>query len=107
MLKKLLILPAFLLFLTISSAKIWYVVPGTSIPDPKTAAGLASSGDTIDIAYSAVPYLAYETKWPQHNLLIRGSGTSRPILKAETFSVTQKAIFVIQGNDVTIENIEF
>lgn len=88
-------------------AKIWYVVQGGTIPDPKTASGLAQDGDTIDIAYNAMPYLAYETKWPQHNLLIRGSGSSRPVLKAESFSVTQKAIFVTQGNDIVIENIEF
>lgn len=88
-------------------AKVWHVEQGTAIPDPKTAAGLAADGDTVEITYSAVPYLAYETKWPQKNLLIRGVGTSRPVLKAETYSVTQKAIFVIQGNDVSIENIEF
>ena len=87
-------------------AKVWYVVQGSAIPDPKTAASLAQSGDTVDIAYAVTPYVAYETKWPQNNLLIRGSG-GLPVLKAESFSVTQKAIFVTQGNDITIENIHF
>jgi len=88
-------------------AKIWYVVQGSSIPDPKTASNLAQNGDTIDIAYNVAPYLAYETKWPQNNLLIRGSGAGRPVLRAELFSVTQKAIFVTQGNNIVIENIVF
>lgn len=100
------ILYLLLIIPTVSHAKIWYVVQGSSIPDPKTAAGLAQNGDTVDIAYAATPYVAYETKWPQSNLLIRGSG-GLPILKAESYSVTQKAIFVTQGNDITIENIHF
>lgn len=77
------------------------------ITDTKSAALLAKDGDTIDIMYNVKPYLAYETKWPQNNLLIRGIGVGRPILKAESATVTQKAIFVIQGNSTIIENLEF
>lgn len=88
------------------NAKIWYVVQGSAIPDPKAASALAQDGDTVDIAYAFAPYTAYETKWPQNNLLIRGSG-GQPILKANANSVTQKAIFVTQGNDITVENIAF
>lgn len=77
------------------------------ISDTKEAALLAKDGDTIDIMYNTKPYLAYETKWPQHNLLIRGVGAEKPILKAESSTVTQKAIFVIQGNNTIIENLEF
>lgn len=106
-LKYLLFVLTFLISIIDINAKIWYVVQGSSIPDPKSASTLAQDGDTVDIAYNSNPYLAYESKWPQNNLLIRGSGAGRPMLKAETFSVTQKAIFVIQGNNITIENIGF
>ena len=97
----------FSLFHSKAECAIIVVSQSGPISDTKAAALLAKDGDTIDIEYNVKPYLAYETKWTQHNLLIRGVGTGMPILKAESATVTQKAIFVIQGNNTIIENIEF
>src|SRR5204862_3251765 len=65
---------------------------------------LVQNGDTVDI--DAGIYTADVSKWMANNLLLRGvSGTA--ILNANDTAYGRKGIFVIDGNNCTVENIEF
>lgn len=69
------------------------------------AAAMARDGDTIEI--EAGDYLADVAVFKQSNLTLRGVGASRPRLIASGASAEGKAIWVIRGGQVTVENIEF
>ena len=68
------------------------------------AAALAQDGDTIEI--QAGDYPGDVAVWKQNNLTIRGTG-GRARLVAAGASAEQKAIWVVRGGAITIENIEF
>ena len=71
---------------------------------PSTAAAVAQDGDTIEI--EAGEYPGDVTVWSANRLTIRGvDGVAR--LTANGKSAQQKAIWVIRGNDTTVERIEF
>lgn len=68
------------------------------------AAMRARDGEVIEIRpgdYHGQPAL-----WTQDNLVIRGSG-ARPVMVADGKSAEGKAIWVIRGGNVRVENIEF
>jgi hypothetical protein len=71
------------------------------------AAQMAKDGDTIEI--DAGDYYGDVALWTQDRLTIRGVGKpgERARLIAAGNSVEGKAIFVIRGGQVTVENIEF
>ena len=71
---------------------------------PSIAAEFAKDGDTIEI--DAGVYAKDAATWKQNNLVIRAVG-GRAHLKAADANAEGKAIWVIKGNNVTIENIEF
>ncbi|MEE9355080.1 MAG: right-handed parallel beta-helix repeat-containing protein [Methylococcaceae bacterium] len=71
---------------------------------PSSAAAIAQDGDTIEIEAGVYP--ADAAVWNANNLTIRGIG-GRVHLRADGASVQGKAIWVISGENVTIENIEF
>ena len=71
---------------------------------PSIAAEFAKDGDTIEI--DAGVYDKDATTWKQNNLVIRAVG-GRAHMKAAGANAEGKAIWVIKGNNVTIENIEF
>jgi hypothetical protein len=68
------------------------------------AAQLAHDGDVIEI--SAGDYTGDTAVWTQNNLRIRGIN-GRPRLIAAGKAAEGKAIWVIRGNDIVVENIEF
>ena len=68
------------------------------------AANLAKDGDTIEIA--AGDYVGDTAVWTQTDLKIRGIN-GRPRLIAGGKSAEEKAIWVIRGGDIIVENIEF
>lgn len=80
------------------------VAPGTPISAPSVAASLAQSGDTILI--EAAEYVGDVAVWRQDNLVIRGVN-GRPHLKAAGKAAERKAIWVIRGDNVRVENVEF
>lgn len=80
------------------------VAPGTAVPTPSAAAKIAKDGDTVLIA--AADYRGDVAVWRQDNLILRGVG-GRPHLIADGKAAQAKAIWVIAGDNVTVENIEF
>ena len=68
------------------------------------AAGLAKDGEVVDIRPG--DYRGQTAVWHQNNLTIRGSG-KRPVMLADGKSAEGKAIWIVRGNNVRIENIEF
>jgi hypothetical protein len=80
------------------------VGPNHGIRTIATAASLAKDGDTVEI--EAGDYTGDVTVWKQDNLVIRGVG-GRPRLMAAGTSAEGKAIWVVRGGRITVENIEF
>jgi hypothetical protein len=71
---------------------------------PSAAAQIARDGDVIEI--DAGIYDGDAVVWRQHRLTIRGVG-GRAHLRADGAQAEDKAIWVVRGNDTTIEGIEF
>lgn len=70
---------------------------------PSAAARLARDGDVVSI--DAGIYRGDVASWPQHRLTLRGLGAGAH-LDALGKTAEGKAIWVIKGNDIRIENIE-
>jgi len=68
------------------------------------ASKLARNGDTVEI--TAGEYIGDIAVWTQANLSIRGVN-GRPRLIAAGKAAEDKAIWVIRGKNIVIENIEF
>ncbi|MFZ4537946.1 hypothetical protein [Propionivibrio sp.] len=68
------------------------------------AAKRARDGEIIEIRPG--DYRGQPAVWTQDNLVIRGAGT-RPVMIADGKSAEGKAIWVVRGGKVRIENIEF
>ena len=71
---------------------------------PSAAAQIARDGDVIEI--DAGIYDGDAAVWRQHRLTIRGLG-GRAHLRANGAHAEGKAIWVIKGNNSTIESVEF
>ncbi|WNB77420.1 right-handed parallel beta-helix repeat-containing protein [Methylomonas koyamae] len=95
---------ACLLALNAATAKDWYVGPQRTLKLPSQAARLAGDGDTVHI--DAAVYSGDVAVWPQHRLTLRGSG-GWARLHANGLNAEGKAIWVIKGDRVEVENIEF
>lgn len=77
---------------------------GEKISTLSQAASLAKDGEVIDVRPGI--YRGQPAIWTQNNLLIRGVG-ERPVMLADGQSAEGKAIWVIRGGNMRIENIEF
>ena len=71
---------------------------------PSAAAAVARDGDTVEI--QAGDYRGDVAVWRQNGVTIRGVG-GRPRLLADGRAAEGKAIWVIKGADVVVENVEF
>ncbi len=80
------------------------VGPGSDIRTLAEAARLARDGDTVEVM--SADYRADVAVWTQRDLVIRGVG-ARPRLIADGASAESKAIFVVRGDGVRIENLAF
>ncbi|MGH8603070.1 MAG: right-handed parallel beta-helix repeat-containing protein, partial [Gammaproteobacteria bacterium] len=87
-----------------SQAAIIEVGPGKKYAKPSEAATAAEDGDIIEIM--AGTYVYDVAIWVQNDLTIRGAG-GRAHLQADGAAADEKAIWVIKGDNATIENIEF
>lgn len=85
-------------------AAVLRVGPNEAIQHIADAARQAKAGDTVEILPGT--YRGDVAVWSQTALTIRGS-SDRPVLMADGQSAEQKAIWVIRGGDIRIENIEF
>ena len=101
---RLLVLFTFLLtFANSAAGRILQVGQGKEFSVPSKAATVARSGDIVEI--SAGTYTGDVAVWDTNNLVLRGVG-GRPHLKAGGVNAQGKAIWVIRGENVTVENIE-
>lgn len=80
------------------------VGPGEKISSITEAAKQARDGDVIEIRPGV--YRGQPAVWTQNNLVIRGAG-ERPVMLADGKSAEGKAIWVVRGGKLRIENIEF
>ena len=89
----------------VAESKVTMVVgPGEMVSTVTEAARLARDGEVIEIRSGN--YRGQPAIWTQNNLLIRGAG-ERPVMIADGRSAEDKAIWVVRGGRVRIENIEF
>jgi hypothetical protein len=87
-----------------ASGRLLQVGPGRSLKMPSKAAAIAKDGDTIEI--DAGLYSGDVATWTRNNLTIRGVG-GRAQLYAHGRNAQGKGIWVIEGANTTVENIEF
>jgi hypothetical protein len=87
-----------------SGPTVWRVGKDRSLKFPSDAAKVAQSGDTIEI--DAGVYHNDYVRWAQDDLTIRGVG-GMAHLKSKGLIPNRKAIWIIRGQNTTIENIEF
>ncbi len=87
-----------------AAAATLVVGPGQKVATLTEAARLARDGEVIEIR--AGDYRGQSAVWTQNNLTIRGAG-GRPVMLADGKSAEGKAIWVVRGGKVRIENIEF
>ena len=76
-------------------------------PNQLYIANVVNDGDTILIDPETFNGTSSLAVWSQNNLYIKGVGPGKPHLKANGQQIAGKGIWVIQGNNTTIENIEF
>ena len=83
------------------------VGPSQAIRNISVAAAVAKDGDTIEVEPG--DYHADIAVWKQDRLTIRGIGGQggRVRLIADGYAAEQKAIWVIRGGLITVENIDF
>ncbi len=88
----------------LATGRVLDVGAGKTYAKPSDAAAIAVNGDVVKI--SAGNYLGDVATWSANNLTICGVG-GRAKLFASGLNAGGKAIWVIRGNDVTIDSIEF
>lgn len=85
-------------------AAVWPVGPGQTYTMPSQVSTLVGDGDTVDILAGTYP--GDVALWTADDLLLRGVGGFAH-LESNGNSWGDKAIWVIQGNNATVEWIEF
>jgi hypothetical protein len=83
--------------------RVLHVGPTRELKAPSEAARVARDGDIVEI--DAGDYTD-TVSWRQSGLWLRGVN-GRPHLKAPPQLAEDKAIWVISGHDITVENLEF
>jgi len=91
--------------INLSNAAVLTVGSGKEFIFPSIAAEYAKDGDVIEIDADGF-YLGDEAVWKASNLLIRGVN-GRPVIQSAGLLANNKALWVISGNNVTVENMEF
>lgn len=85
-------------------AAVWNVGPGRTYTSPSLVASLVADGDTVDI--DAGTYSGQASVWSRHRLLLRGRGGYASLVAPATIP-NQKAIWVLAGNTIVVDSIEF
>ncbi len=88
----------------VAQAATWAVGPGQSYTMPSQVSDLVGDGDTVNIEAGVYP--SDVARWQADNLVLRGVGGPAH-LESNGLSWGGKAIWVIQGNNTTVERIEF
>lgn len=82
------------------------LIVGPAAPSMTLAEALAKAGDGDTIALMPGRYAGQQGVVTQQRLTIRAV-TERPLLQAQGPLAERKAILVVRGGDVTVENLEF
>lgn len=85
-------------------AAVWTVGPGQTYTLPSQVSALVSDGDTVNIEAGVYP--SDVARWQADNLVLRGVGGFAH-MESNGLSWGNKAIWVIQGDNTTVEWIEF
>ena len=85
-------------------AATWTIGPGQSYTMPSQVSALVSDGDTVNIEAGIYP--SDVARWQADDLVLRGVGGFAH-LESNGLSWGGKAIWVIQGDNCTVEWIEF
>ena len=85
--------------------RLLLVGPGLDYATPGAAARVAQNGDVIEIV--AGEYRGESVVWLKDDLFIRGVGGMAQMNGRGTLLVQEKAIWLIQGNNIRIEHISF
>lgn len=85
-------------------ATTWQVGPARTYTLPSQVSTLVQNGDTVEM--DAALYPSDVARWDAANLYLKGAGGFAH-LEANGLSYGGKAIWVIAGANVTVENIEF
>jgi len=86
-------------------ADTWLVGPGGQPASLRSAVAAAQDGDVIELLPGE--YRGEVVVIPARTLTIRGVGGQRPVFVADGKIAEGKAIFVMRGGQLTVENIEF
>src|SRR5580704_1810724 len=89
-----------------ASANTLQVGPGKQYTAPCAAIAAASAGDTTQIDTSG-NYAGDVCQWSTSNLTLIGVGGGRAVINAAGQNSEGKGIWVIDGNNTTVQNIEF
>ena len=91
-----------------SSASTYKVGPSREYVSPNALylANVVQDGDTIEIDGETYIGTSALAEWKQNNLLIKGVN-GRPKLDADNKYILGKGIWVLAGNNIVVENIEF
>lgn len=87
-----------------AAGRLLRVGPGQPLRTVAAAAAQASDGDTVEI--EAGDYVSDVAVWTRDGLTVRGVG-GRVRLIAGGASAERKAIWVVRGGSMTVENIDF
>ena len=99
-----LLLPATAMVADEPASRVLRVGPQHALKTPSAAARVAQDGDTVEI--EGGDYVGDVASWRQNRLTLRGVN-GRPHLMAGGKSAEGKAIWVIKGAAVVVDNIEF
>ena len=88
----------------IAQAATLRVGPGQAFARPSLAASAAKDGDVVEI--TAGTYAGDVAVWRANRLTLRGVG-GRVVLDAQGKSAAGKGLWVIEGDDTLVEEIEF
>jgi hypothetical protein len=81
-----------------------HVGPGQAYTSPSSVASIVKDGDTVEIDSGS--YTNETATWRANNLTLRGKARFAHLIAPSVIS-NGKAIWVVQGNNTIIENIEF
>ncbi|MGE0383604.1 MAG: right-handed parallel beta-helix repeat-containing protein [Gammaproteobacteria bacterium] len=88
-----------------AAARVWQVGPTREHGAPSAVARLVQDGDTVEI--DAGTYPRDVAIWTASRLTLRAVGGRATLDATDTKLPQRKAIWVIRGNDVRVEGIEF
>jgi hypothetical protein len=94
----------FLFSLISVNAAVYRIGDSQQYKNPNEVQGVLADGDTVEIEAGNYNDI---TVWTKNNIIIKGVG-SRPHFSANGVNIpNQKAIWVIQGDNCIVDNIEF